>query len=89
MLLVFARKGQWLADLFQMAFHRVSSQCDQRHGFVPPLVLDSTFPFGALADFLVISFLQSVEVPPMAPLMAADLSAVSATFPVLYCVHTS
>lgn len=66
-----------------MAFHMVSSQCDQRHGFISPQVLDLTFPFGALAEFLVILFLLSVKVP----LMAADPSDVSTTFPVLYFVE--
>lgn len=89
MLLVFAQKGQSLTDLFQTAFHMVSSQCHQRHDFIPPQVLDLTFPFGELAEFLVISFLQPVEMPLMAPLMAADPCAISATLPVLYCVQTS
>lgn len=53
MLLVLARKGQWLADLFQMSFHMVSSQCDQRHGFIPPQVLDLNFPLVRLLIFLL------------------------------------
>lgn len=60
-LLVFAQKGQWLAD--QAVFHVVDFWYDQRHGFIPPKVLDLTFPFGALPEWLVISFLQPVEVP--------------------------
>lgn len=89
MLLVFAQKGQWLAGLFRTAYHMVSSQCHQRHDFIPSQVLDLTFPFGELAEFLVISFPQPVEVSLMVPLMAANPCAVSATLPVLYCVKTS
>lgn len=67
----------------------VSFQCHQRHDFIPPQVLDLAFPFGELAEFLVISFLQPVEMPLMAPLIAANPCAVSGTLPLLYSVQTS